>query len=75
MAQASEFARGGEFRRSIDTLMLLSTPEVDAGTVEAAMLRAADICNQFLQGRDAIEIAIQLGPRSYFFIIFSFIFF
>ncbi|XP_013113055.2 intraflagellar transport protein 172 homolog [Stomoxys calcitrans] len=64
LQRAAEFAKKEDFRKAAECLMQIDhTNADDAATVERALLRAAEICNQFLEGRDAIEVANQLGPR------------
>lgn len=63
LQHASEYARNEEFRKAADCLLLINSTNADEASVERALLRAAEICNQFLDGIDAIEVARQLGPR------------
>lgn len=60
---ASEFTRNEEFKKASLCLLKINASNADAATVEQALIRAAEICNQFLEGDDAIEIASELGPR------------
>lgn len=60
---ASEFARNEEFRKAADCLLQINSENADEASVERALLRAAEICNQFLEGIDAVEVARELGPR------------
>lgn len=60
---ASEFARNEEFRKATDCLLQINAENADQSSVERALIRAAEICNQFLEGPDAIEVARELGPR------------
>lgn len=63
LARASEFARNEEFKKAADVLMMITKTDADQATVVKALIRAAEICNQFLEGSDAIEIAKELGPK------------
>lgn len=63
LQQASEFARNEQFRRAADCLLLINSANADGASVERALLRAAEICNQFLEGDDAVDVAKELGPR------------
>lgn len=63
LQQASEFARNEQFRRAADCLLLINSGNADAASVERSLMRAAEICNQFLDGSDAVEVAQELGPR------------
>lgn len=64
LEEASEYARNEQFRKAIDCLIKISQiPNVDQKVIEQALVRAADMCNQFLDGNDAIEIAHQLAPN------------
>lgn len=63
LQRASDYARQEEFRRAADCLLLIDETNADAASVERALLRAAEIGNQFLDGQDAVEVARQLGPR------------
>lgn len=63
LQRASDYARQEEFRRAADCLLLINETNADAASVERALLRAAEIGNQFLDGTDAVEVARQLGPR------------
>ncbi|XP_018787824.1 PREDICTED: intraflagellar transport protein 172 homolog [Bactrocera latifrons] len=64
LQKAAEFAKREEFRKSAECLMQIdATNTDDATTVERALVRAAEICNQFLEGKDAVDVATQLGPR------------
>lgn len=63
LQEASDYARNEQFRNAIDCLMKISQiPNADSQIVEQALIRAADMCNQFLDGNDAIEVAYQLAP-------------
>ena len=61
--RASEFARIEEFRKAVDCLLQINASNADQASVERALLRAAEICNQFLEGSVATEVAKELGPR------------
>lgn len=63
LSRASEFARNEEFKRAAEVLMTITKSDADADTVEKALIRAAEICNQFLEGTEAVEVAHQLGPK------------
>ncbi|XP_037908543.1 intraflagellar transport protein 172 homolog isoform X1 [Hermetia illucens] len=63
LQHASEFARNEEFKKAAECLLMIDTSNADEATVERALIRCAEICNQFLEGKEAIEIAHQLGPR------------
>lgn len=63
LSQAAEYARREEFRKAIDCLLMINSSNADQANVERAMLRAAEICNQFLDGMDAVVVARELGPR------------
>ncbi|XP_065359796.1 intraflagellar transport protein 172 homolog [Calliphora vicina] len=64
LQRAAEFARKEDFRKAAECLMQIDTTNAeDTATIERALLRAAEICNQFLEGQDAMDIANQLAPR------------
>lgn len=63
LSKASEYARREEFRKSAEFLLQINNSNADESNVERALMRAAEICNQFLEGSDAIDIANELGPR------------
>lgn len=63
LSRASEFARREEFRKAAECLLQINSANADQTNVERALLRAAEICNQFLDGSDAVDIAHDLGPR------------
>lgn len=63
LQHASECARKEQFRKAIDYLLEINEVNADRSMVERALTRAADIANQFLEGRDAVEVARQLAPR------------
>lgn len=60
---ASEFTRNEEFKKAAQCLMKINSTNADQTTVEQALIRAAEICNQFLEGDEATEVAKELGPR------------
>ncbi|XP_031636976.1 intraflagellar transport protein 172 homolog isoform X2 [Contarinia nasturtii] len=63
LQEASDYARNERFRKAIDCLMKINQiPNADPQVVEQALIRAADMCNQFLEGNDAVEVAHQLAP-------------
>ncbi|KAH8365613.1 hypothetical protein KR093_002735 [Drosophila rubida] len=64
LQRAAEFAKREQFRKAAECLMQIDASNAeDAGTLERALLRAAEIVNQFLEGKDAQELAQELGPR------------
>lgn len=63
LARATEHARNEEFRKAADCLLEINATNADRVTEERAMIRAAEICNQFLEGTDSVEVARELGPR------------
>ncbi|XP_055373567.1 intraflagellar transport protein 172 homolog [Condylostylus longicornis] len=63
LQQASDFARNEEFRKAAECLLQIDSTNADDGTIERALIRAAEICNQFLEGKDALDVSKQLGPR------------
>ncbi|KNC30792.1 Intraflagellar transport protein osm-1 [Lucilia cuprina] len=64
LQKAAEFARKEDFRKAAECLMQIDASNAeDATTIERALLRAAEICNQFLEGQDAMDVANQLAPR------------
>ncbi|ALC42884.1 osm-1, partial [Drosophila busckii] len=64
LQRAAEFAKREEFRKAAECLMQIdATNAEDAATLERALLRAAEIINQFLEGKDAQDLATILGPR------------
>lgn len=63
LQQASEYARNEEFRKAVDCLLQINESNADATMIERALVRAAEICNQFLEGNNAKEVAQQLAPR------------
>lgn len=63
LQQASDYARAEEFKRAAECLLQINAQNADDGTVERALLRAAEICNQFLEGSESMEVARELGPR------------
>lgn len=60
---ASEFARKEQFRKAVNCLMKIDKTNADAQMIEQALLRAAELCNQFLEGNDSVEVASELAPR------------
>lgn len=60
---ASEYARKEQFRKAVNCLLKIDKSNADAQMIEQALLRAAEICNQFLEGNDSVEIASELAPR------------
>lgn len=63
LQQAAEYARNEEFKKAAECLLQLNSNNSDDVALERALIRAAEICNQFLEGPDAIEMARELGPR------------
>ncbi|KAL9903021.1 intraflagellar transport protein 172 homolog [Glossina fuscipes] len=64
LQRAAEFAKREDFRKAAECLMQIDSSNAEnESTLERALLRAAEICNQFLEGQDAIEVAQKLGPR------------
>lgn len=63
LQQASEFARNEEFKKAADCLLQINESNADTSMIERALIRASEICNQFLEGNDAVEIARELAPR------------
>lgn len=63
LQNASDYARNEEFRKSIESLLEINQSNADQNTVERALTRAAEICNQFLEGSEAVEISREIGPR------------
>lgn len=63
LQEASEYARMEQFRKAVDCLLKINESNAEPPMIEQALIRASDICNQFLEGNDAIEIANQLAPR------------
>lgn len=60
---ASEYTRNEEFKKAAQCLLKINSTNADQPTVEQALIRAAEICNQFLDGEEATEVAGELGPR------------
>ncbi|KAH8278227.1 hypothetical protein KR044_002922 [Drosophila immigrans] len=64
LQRAAEFAKREQFRKAAECLMQIDASNAeDAATLERALLRAAEIVNQFLEGKDAQDLAQSLGPR------------
>lgn len=63
LQQASDYARNEEFKKAAECLLMINHTNAELQTVERALIRAAEICNQFLEGEEAIEISRELGPR------------
>lgn len=64
LQKATEFAKKEKFRKAAECLMQINDSITDdTNMIERALLRAAEICNQFLEGNNAVDIARQLGPR------------
>lgn len=63
LQEASDYARNEQFRKAIDCLLKIShVSNADPQVVEQALIRAAEMCNQFLEGNDAVEVTYQLAP-------------
>lgn len=60
---ASEFARKEQFRKAVNCLLKIDKSNAEPEMVEQSLLRAAEICNQFLEGNDSVEVAGVLAPR------------
>lgn len=60
---ALEYARKEQFRKAVNCLMKIDHSNADAQMIEKALLRAADMYIQFLQGTDSVEVARTLAPR------------
>lgn len=63
LQQASDYARNEDFKRAAECLLMINLTNAEEQSVERALVRAAEICNQFLEGEEAVEIARELGPR------------
>lgn len=64
LQEASDYARNEQFRKAIDCLLKIShIQNADRQVVEQALVRAAEMCNQFLEGNDAVEVTYQLAPE------------
>lgn len=63
LQQASNYARNEEFKRAAECLLQINLSNAEESSVERSLVRAAEICNQFLEGDEAMEIARELGPR------------
>lgn len=64
LQQANDYTRNEQFRKAIDCLIKITQiPNVDPQVAEQALIRAAGMCNQFLEGNDAVEVAYQLAPN------------
>lgn len=63
LQKAAEFAKREEFKKAVDCLLLIDSSNSDAATIEKAYLHAAEICNQFLEEKVAMEVAKELGPK------------
>ena len=63
LQQASNYARNEEFKRAAECLLQINLSNAEESSVERSLVRAAEICNQFLEGEEAMEIARELGPR------------
>lgn len=63
LQEASHYVGEENFKKAVDCLLKINESNGDSVTVEKALLRSAEICNQFLEGQDAIEVARELGPR------------
>lgn len=63
LQEASTHAQNERFRKAINCLLKINKSNADELMVEQAMLRAAEMSNQFLEGNDAVEVADELAPR------------
>lgn len=63
LQEASTHAQNERFRKAINCLLKINTSNAGELVVEQAMLRAAEMSNQFLEGNDAVEVADELAPR------------
>ncbi|XP_034482499.1 intraflagellar transport protein 172 homolog [Drosophila innubila] len=64
LQRAAEFAKREQFRKAAECLMQIDANNAeDSATLERALLRAADIVIQFLDRKDAQDLAELLGPR------------
>lgn len=63
LQQASDYARKEQFRKAVDSLLEINDSNADQTMVERALTRAAEICSQFLEGKDSVEVARKLAPR------------
>lgn len=61
--EASEYARKEQFRKAVNCLLKIDKSNADTQMIEQALLRAAEMCNQFLVGNDSVEVASELAPR------------
>lgn len=60
---ASEYARKEQFRKAVNCLLRIDKSNANAQMIEQALLRAAEMSNQFLEGNDSVEVASALAPR------------
>lgn len=63
LQEASEFARDEQFRKAIECLIKIGDSKADGQVVEQALLRAAEMCEQFLDGVDRADVVKELAPR------------
>lgn len=63
LQEASDHAQNERFRDAVNALLKINKSNADERMVERAMLRAAEICNQFLEGVDGKDVAKELAPR------------
>lgn len=63
LQQAADYARNEDFKKAAECLLMIDSSNAEPQSIERALLRAAEICNQFLENEEATEIASMLGPR------------
>lgn len=63
LQEASEFARDEQFRKAIECLIKIGNTKADNQVIEQALLRATEMCEQFLEGSDRAEVVKELAPR------------
>lgn len=63
LQQATDLARNQEFRKAIEYLMMINSNNSESAMIESGLIKAAELCNQFLEGSEAVEVARELGPR------------
>lgn len=63
LQEAADCERNQQFRSAIDCLLKIRQVEnAEPQVVEQALIRAADMCIQFLEGNEAVEVTYQLAP-------------
>lgn len=63
LQEASEYARDEQFRKAIECLIKIGDAKADGQVIEQALLRAAEMCEQFLEGTDRADVVKELAPR------------